>query len=146
MLIFRSPYAWLLFSLSSAHAASLIPTAGSDSFPQCAVDCSVLQQAQDSCTAGPQSSWVSCFCESALLTSLKSSGSLCTSCTATADQSQLSSWYKSYCSSGGKPDNAATTATSTTSTATAAGATNTATNTASSANSNYSTAEEHPSW
>ncbi|KAJ5178717.1 hypothetical protein N7492_001927 [Penicillium capsulatum] len=138
---------FLFLFVLSAHAASLIPTTASDSFPQCAVDCAVLQQAQDSCTAGAESSWVSCFCESALLTSLKSSGNICTSCTSTADQSLLSSWYNNYCRSGGSkkaPGNAATT--TTTSDTTTAAATTGPTTTASSANANHaSVAEEHPS-
>ena len=151
---------FLLFSLLSITFAdkNLIPTSASDSFPQCGVDCSLLQQAQDSCTAGPEASWTSCFCESAMLTSLKSSGNICTSCTSTTDQSLLSTWYNNYCSSGGGTnngngnansnkgaDNAAPSSSISSDAATASSATPSAT--AASANAHkLSAAEENRSW
>lgn len=89
--------------LSTVWAANknLIPTSASSSFPQCGLSCSVLTSAQDSCTASAdQSTWFSCFCQSALLTSLKTSGSVCSNCDA-SDQALVSTWYNNYCSSGG---------------------------------------------
>lgn len=116
MTLFTSRWLALLFLtlLSTAWAAdsNLIPTAPSSSFPACGLSCSVLFSAQDSCTAAAdQSTWVSCFCQSALLTSLKTSGSVCPNCDA-ADQALVSTWYNDYCSSGGTDTGASTPATS----------------------------------
>ncbi|KAJ5115351.1 hypothetical protein NUU61_001110 [Penicillium alfredii] len=135
-----------LFATTRAADKNLIPTQASDSFPACGLSCDTLKQAQDSCTAGAdQSAWVSCFCQSALLTQLKSSGSLCSSCTSSSDQSLLSSWYKNYCKSGGKAqttaDDKANTATATTTTTGATG-----TSSSDSSGKTYATTEEHKSW
>lgn len=90
-----------LFSTAWAADKNLIPTSPSSSFPACGLSCSTLTSAQDSCTASPdQASWFSCFCQSALLTSLKSTGSVCANCGA-SDQALLSTWYNNYCNSGG---------------------------------------------
>ncbi|KAJ5740037.1 hypothetical protein N7533_012821 [Penicillium manginii] len=129
-----------LFTTTLA-ASKPIPTSASSTFPQCGIDCSILKSAQDSCVAGAESTWNSCFCESSLLTTLKTSGAICSNCDS-SDQTTLSSWYNSYCKSGGST-------TSTTSTATAATATtgtSTSTATAASSGSKNATTEENKSW
>ncbi|KAJ5167615.1 uncharacterized protein N7482_003209 [Penicillium canariense] len=135
----------LLWLCATVSASSIIPTAASSSFPQCGLSCTLLTQAQDSCMSGAASSWVSCFCQSALLTSLKSSGSLCTSCTASADQSLLSTWYNNYCNSGGTDTGASTTTTSSSSSTTST-STATAAVTAGKSTTNSSTTDEKKSW
>lgn len=103
---------FILLSTAWAASTSLIPTSASSSFPQCGLSCSVLTSAQDSCTASAdQSTWFSCFCQSALLTTLKTSGSICSNCDA-SDQALVSTWYNNYCSSGGTDTGASTTTTS----------------------------------
>ncbi|KAF7719078.1 Uncharacterized protein PECH_000262 [Penicillium ucsense] len=87
---------------SATAAANILPAAASASFPECGLSCTPLTQAQASCESGAQATWVSCFCQSALLPTLKTSGSLCTSCTAPADQALLSTWYNAYCNSNGQ--------------------------------------------
>lgn len=144
---------WLLFAatlLPSVLAADKpIPTSASSDFPQCGIDCSVLNSAQDSCTAGAESSWTSCFCQSSLLTSLKTSGSLCSNCDS-SDQTTLSDWYNSYCKSGGKSSSSNSNSNKnsnkdSTNTATTTSATSTATG-ASNASSKNATTEENKSW
>lgn len=119
-----------LFSSSTlAQSVTLIPSAGSDTFPACALNCATLKEAQDSCVppAAPttnQATYVSCFCQSALLTQLHSSpnGVCDSSCTSTTDLQKLEQWYNNYCSTGGSVQTT-TTASSTTSTVAAATAT-----------------------
>lgn len=143
---------WLgLFLLSiyasTSSAASILPSAASSTFPECGLSCTVLTQAQTSCEAAGQSTWVSCFCQSALLTSLKTSGSLCTSCTSASDQALLSTWYNNYCSSGGQDTGSSdTTTTVSTDAATATSAAATASATAGQSTSNTSAANENKSW
>lgn len=84
-----------------ACAASILPPSSSSTFPQCGFSCTMLTEAQSSCEAAGQSTWVSCFCQSALIPSLHSSGSICSNCDA-ADQQLLSTWYNNYCKSGGQ--------------------------------------------
>ncbi|KKA21758.1 Integral membrane protein [Rasamsonia emersonii CBS 393.64] len=65
---------WAL-SPALAQDVHLLPTAASSTFPACALSCTTLQQAQSGCVppAAPvsnQATYVSCFCQSALLTSL----------------------------------------------------------------------------
>ncbi|KAJ5623865.1 hypothetical protein N7510_000174 [Penicillium lagena] len=96
----------LLLALYTAPsiAASILPTAASSTFPSCGLTCSTLTGAQTSCESNTdQSTWVSCFCASALLTGLKSSGAVCNTCSS-SDQQLLSTWYNDYCNSGGKVD------------------------------------------
>ncbi|KAJ5542848.1 Integral membrane protein [Penicillium sp. DV-2018c] len=90
-----------------AAGTNILPTAATDKFPQCGLSCAPLTNAQSSCESGPPESWTSCFCESTLLTGLKSSGGICASCSA-ADQTKLSTWYNGYCASGGKDQDADT--------------------------------------
>ncbi|CAG8930823.1 unnamed protein product [Penicillium salamii] len=129
----------LTFALS-ALSASILPASASSSFPQCGLTCTALTNAQTSCESGATDSWTSCFCQSSLLTGLKSSGSVCSSCS-TEDQSTLSTWYNNYCKSGGTSNSAATTTS-----ATSATASSTATGTASKSNANTSATEEKKSW
>lgn len=134
----------LLTLLTTTLAAdkNLIPTAASSSFPQCGLTCSQLYAAQDTCTqAADSSSWVSCFCQSSLIPNLKTSGAVCSSCSAD-DQALVSTWYTNYCNSGGKETS------NTATTSSAAASTATSTSGASSANSSKSSSEteENKSW
>lgn len=129
---------------SATTATNILPAAASASFPQCGLSCTALTQAQGSCESAAQATWVSCFCQSALLTTLKTSGSVCTSCTAPADQSLLSTWYNNYCNSNGQDTSNAGSSTNTaaTTTATVASASTSGGKSASS----KSTSEVQPSW
>ncbi|KAJ6087764.1 hypothetical protein N7467_006678 [Penicillium canescens] len=136
----------LLTLLTTTLAAdkNLIPTAASSTFPQCGLTCSQLYAAQDTCTqAADSSTWVSCFCQSSLISNLKTSGSVCSSCSA-GDQALVSTWYTNYCNSGGKE----TSNTATTTSSAAASATATSMSGASSANSSKSgsATEGNKSW
>lgn len=137
----------LLLSLyaSTSAAASILPSAASSSFPQCGLSCTALTQAQSSCEAAAESTWVSCFCQSSLLTTLKTSGSLCSSCTSSADQSLLSTWYNNYCNSNGK-DTGSTDTSTTTDTTTATNSASTGTATAVQSTTNTSAADQNKSW
>lgn len=140
----------LTLTISTFAADSILPTAASNSFPQCGLSCTTLTGAQTSCESGEASTWVSCFCESSLLTTLKTSGSICASCSA-ADQTTLSTWYNNYCSSGGKDtsnSNGKDTANVATATKQAAASTPSTSDTSSSATTNKSpaAAEEKKSW
>jgi hypothetical protein len=128
-----------------AQNVQLLPTAASSTFPACALQCTTLQQAQTGCVppAAPvtdQAIYVSCFCQSALLTTLHTSAdSVCnTQCTSTSDRQLLTTWYQNYCSSGGKDGGEPTTTT------TAAAAPATAKSTTSTATANLYPAP--PSW
>lgn len=97
-----------IFTSSVSSQDPLIPSSGSDTFPACAVQCPLLNEAQSSCQAAPatgRDSLVSCFCQSALLTSLHSvpDGVCDASCPSKDDQEKLQSWYSSFCASGGDP-------------------------------------------
>ncbi|KAK9853435.1 hypothetical protein MYU51_006539 [Penicillium brevicompactum] len=129
----------LTFALT-AWSASILPTSASSTFPQCGLSCTALTNAQTSCESGAAASWTSCFCQSSLLTGLKSSGSVCSSCS-TEDQATLSTWYNNYCNGG-------STATTTSASAATGSSTSTATSTgtASKSNANTSTTEENKSW
>lgn len=132
---------FLLLALSlSALSASILPTSASNTFPQCGLSCAALTNAQTSCESGAAASWQSCFCQSSLLTSLQSSGNVCSSCSSD-DQATISTWYKNYCSGDGST--ATSTTTGATSTATS---TSTSTTTPAKANSNISNTEEKKSW
>lgn len=141
----RLPFLFLALialTISALAADSILPTAASSKFPQCGLTCTTLTGAQTSCESGEASSWTSCFCQSSLLTGLKSSGSICSTCSA-ADQATLSTWYNNYCNSGGK-DTSGTETTTTTTTASAVAASTSASS--SSATKSASTTEEKKSW
>lgn len=118
----------LFASSTAAQSVTLLPSAASDTFPACALTCQTLEQAQGSCVppAAPvtnKATYVSCFCQSTLLTQLRSSpASVCTACSA-ADAQTLEQWYNNFCATGGDVQ---TTTTSTSTTATNAAATTTA--------------------
>ncbi|KAJ5584740.1 uncharacterized protein N7459_004540 [Penicillium hispanicum] len=133
-----------LLSTSLAADKNLIPTSASSSFPQCGLSCSSLYAAQDSCTSAADSStWVSCFCQSSLVSGLKTSGSVCSNCDA-SDQKLVSTWYSNYCNSGGSNKGTDNTATTSTSSSTTSSATSTAT--AGSSSSSTGITEEKKSW
>ncbi|KAL3476758.1 hypothetical protein BJX99DRAFT_258090 [Aspergillus californicus] len=106
-------YLTLAFSSSIlAQDVSLIPSAASSSFPACALSCSVLSSADDSCTPPTaavtnRQTYVSCFCQSALLTTLQSSadGTCTDTCTSSDDRELLQQWYVNFCNSGGDTGN-----------------------------------------
>ncbi|RMJ28625.1 integral membrane protein [Aspergillus sp. HF37] len=92
-----------------SQSVTLLPSSASDSFPACGLSCTVLQKAQDGCVppAAPktgQSTYVSCFCESALISPLHSNpNSVCQDvCKSASDRSLLQDWYNNFCASGGK--------------------------------------------
>lgn len=102
----------LLLSVLAADDTQLIPTAGSKTFPQCAINCNNLKQAQTLCVpptapATGKSAYVTCFCQSNLLVNLKNSpdGVCDDTCSSPDDKNTLKKWYTDYCSSGGNlPD------------------------------------------
>ncbi|KAE8395167.1 hypothetical protein BDV23DRAFT_146273 [Aspergillus alliaceus] len=121
----------LALSLSvRADDTNLIPSAASDSFPSCALSCPVLQQAQSACIppnapGNGRSTYVSCFCQSSLISQLHVSadGTCADTCTNPADRSTLKTWYSDFCSSGGSKDTATqTTSAASTSTSTSTSA------------------------
>ena len=87
--------------LVAGQSGSLIPT----TLPACAQTCAVLQAAATGCVppAAPvtdQNTYQSCFCQSALLSSLQTSSSnLCPSQCSDADYATIDTWYKSVCPS-----------------------------------------------
>ncbi|KAF2159926.1 hypothetical protein M409DRAFT_29535 [Zasmidium cellare ATCC 36951] len=110
-----------LVSLVTAQQGVLVN--GNSQLPQCAQGCQALQQAASGCPGGTgsanQATWV-CFCQSAFLTSLKTSSAstLCnTACTNPTDAQQIGTWYTTNCGSdfgasehaGGTTGDAATT-------------------------------------
>lgn len=88
-------------------AQTILPSAASAAFPQCALSCTQLLEAQSNCLppAAPvtnQATYNSCFCQSSLLAQLRISpdGTCDAFCPAESDRQLLQSWYKSYCASG----------------------------------------------
>ncbi|KAE8151637.1 hypothetical protein BDV25DRAFT_89496 [Aspergillus avenaceus] len=117
----------LCVSVRADDDTTLIPSAASDSFPQCGLSCSQLKQAQTGCVppnapSNDRSTYVSCFCQSSIISQLHdSSDGTCTdTCTDAADRTTLKTWYNNFCSSGAnqkdstntQSDSAAATATS----------------------------------
>ncbi|OJD17112.1 hypothetical protein AJ78_02756 [Emergomyces pasteurianus Ep9510] len=106
-----------LFTL--VECQSLIPAAGSATFPGCAVGCLLLQEAQANCVppAAPrtnQATYISCFCQSSLLQALHSSpNGVCDAVCPPRDLSTLQTWYAGLCSAG-NPELTQTTTTSAT--------------------------------
>ncbi|KAA8643684.1 uncharacterized protein ATNIH1004_010458 [Aspergillus tanneri] len=98
-----------ILAADSDSDTSLLPSAASASFPQCGLSCSNLKQAQDGCIppkapAYGHATYVSCFCQSGLLSQLHNSGDrTCDdSCSSPPDRSLLQKWYNDFCSSGGQ--------------------------------------------
>ncbi|GIJ84782.1 hypothetical protein Asppvi_003633 [Aspergillus pseudoviridinutans] len=106
--------AFLLTTTVLATTDTILPSAASASFPACGLSCSVLQQAAGSCLASPEDTHavhVSCFCQSSLISQLKTSpdGPCDSSCTSETDKKLLQTWYINYCNSGGNSEGATTT-------------------------------------
>ncbi|KKY13156.1 putative integral membrane protein [Diplodia seriata] len=121
---------------SLAHAQTLIDFS---QLPACASTCSNFVNAQTGCVppaaaVTTQQTYVSCFCQSALLTNLRAgSGADCASvCPNAADQTAIQQWYAAFCASGGQ----AVTSSATSSTTSATAATSSAADSTSTTNSN----------
>lgn len=139
----RLPFLFLVLialTISALAADSILPTSASSTFPQCGLTCTTLTTAQTSCQAADASTWTSCFCQSSLLTGLKTSGSVCSTCS-TADQATLSTWYNNYCNSGGKDTSKPATTTSSAAAGSTSGSSSSATT-----NKSGTTTEENKSW
>ncbi|KAL4941698.1 hypothetical protein BDV06DRAFT_177594 [Aspergillus oleicola] len=105
-----------LFYLSLAFSSSILaqdvqlrPSEASDSFPSCGLNCNILTQADDACTPPSaqvtnRQTYVSCFCQSSLLTTWSQNiDSICTdSCQSSQDRQTLQTWYTNFCQSGGQ--------------------------------------------
>ncbi|KAL5359254.1 hypothetical protein BJX96DRAFT_174198 [Aspergillus floccosus] len=98
----------LLLLVHADDATTLVPTAASDTFPQCALSCSALNSAQSLCIpptapATGRSTYVTCFCQSNLLVQLKTSpdGTCNDVCTDASDRTTLQKWFSDFCASGG---------------------------------------------
>ncbi|KAL4971884.1 hypothetical protein BDW66DRAFT_145265 [Aspergillus desertorum] len=104
-----------------AQDVQLRPNAASSSFPACGLTCSVLAQADDSCTPPTaqvtnQETYVSCFCQSDLLKNFHTTadGTCDDTCTSSDDRQLLQQWYVGFCNSGGDTEsNAGSTESST---------------------------------
>ncbi|OKL62482.1 hypothetical protein UA08_02553 [Talaromyces atroroseus] len=140
---------------TSSDSFSFLPSSASSTFPECGLSCNALLQAQTVCVP-PQAAvtndqtYISCFCQSSYLTSLTSSGAVCSSCSA-ADQQLLVNWYNGYCAGGYTSTLTATaTTTSSTNTATDTAAATTTTGTAAAAStssaSSSSKSSGSPGW
>ncbi|KAL2868776.1 uncharacterized protein BJX67DRAFT_36965 [Aspergillus lucknowensis] len=105
-------YLTLAFSTSIlAQDVVLRPSAASDSFPACGLTCSLLSQADDSCTPPTaqvtnRQIYVSCFCQSALLATFRESpvGICDDTCTTDPDRQLLQQWYVNFCDHGGNTE------------------------------------------
>lgn len=137
----------LLSSLTPVFAAdqfAIVPTAASSTFPACGLTCPVLTQVQTGCVP-PQApvtndqTYVNCFCNSPTLVGLKTTGTVCYTCTDATSQNLLVQWFNGYCN-GGYTSTLTSTATSTTSAATS-GATTTGSATTTATNVPTDTAE-----
>ena len=112
----------------AAQTVNLLPS----NLPACAQQCTILTQAQGSCTpplapVTTDTIYESCFCQSALLTSLYSNtnAQLCTSCSST-DMATIQQWYQGVCPDNGRgAPNFGTLATGPTTTSVATGPTTT---------------------
>jgi hypothetical protein len=93
---------------SVATAQTLVPTAASNDFPACALNCQLLLSAQGGCVppAAPvtdQAVYVSCFCQSTLISALHTSpdGTCDSYCSVESDRQELMAWYNNLCAAGG---------------------------------------------
>jgi len=98
----------LLSLVSLVSTQTIVPTTSSSSFPGCALSCSPLLQAQTLCVppsapVSNEATYVNCFCQSSLLSTLYSTpdGPCDSVCTIESDRQLLQSWYKNFCASGG---------------------------------------------
>ncbi|KAL4884454.1 hypothetical protein BJY04DRAFT_8824 [Aspergillus karnatakaensis] len=102
-------YLTLAFSASIlAQDVSLLPSAASDSFPACGLTCSLLAQAETSCTppsvaVSNQQTYVSCFCQSPAIIDFQNSpdNTCLDTCAVPTDRQLLQQWYLNFCNNGG---------------------------------------------
>ncbi|KAL2427182.1 hypothetical protein ABEF95_009870 [Exophiala dermatitidis] len=102
--------AFLLLTFSHlVLAQTIVPTSSSNSFPGCALSCTVLLQAQTLCTppnvaSTNQITYENCFCQSSLLQALYSTpDAICAGeCTIEADRQQLQKWFTGFCAQVGQ--------------------------------------------
>ncbi|EHY52116.1 hypothetical protein HRR83_003320 [Exophiala dermatitidis] len=154
-----STIAFLLITFSHlVLAQTIVPTSSSNSFPGCALSCTVLLQAQTLCTppnvaSTNQITYENCFCQSSLLQALYSTpDAICAGeCTIEADRQQLQKWFTGFCAQVGQgvdplTSTAATTSPTSTNAATvtrdSSGAANSGTGSASGSKSSSS----HQAW
>jgi hypothetical protein len=143
-----------LFLLLASAAVSAVAQTVIDytKLPECAHTCAILDQAEKNCVppAAPvteQGIYQSCFCLSALLTPLKTSGSLCQqACTSQDDATKISQYYIALCNGPVVQPAAPSTSTSTTATATATTSTATGTATAGAAGAKGVQQAKDQSW
>ncbi|PTU23528.1 hypothetical protein P175DRAFT_0432066 [Aspergillus ochraceoroseus IBT 24754] len=112
-----STFLYLTLAFSTfAHAVTLLPSAASDTFPECGLTCTTFTEAETGCVppAAPvtnQATYVSCFCQSSLLTTFRSSadGTCDTTCTKESDRKLLQEWYLNYCKTDGSSSDSSST-------------------------------------
>jgi len=99
---------------------TLLPSAPSAQFPNCAFACTYLQQAASLCLppaapATDQTTYISCFCQSGLLAPLYSSphGVCDAQCPVESDLDTLQLWYKGFCGQNNAATHAPTSTTTT---------------------------------
>lgn len=91
--------------VSAQDTFSFLPSAASSTFPACGLSCQLLLEAQSACVP-PQAgvsntdTYISCFCQSSLISGLPYTASMCPTCTTASDQQLLINWYKNYCAGG----------------------------------------------
>ena len=98
-----------IFSLLTPFVSTQTVNLLASNLPSCASQCTVLTNAETSCTPplAPVTSdqiYESCFCQSALLTSLYSNAAVqgvCPSCSS-ADMLNIQNWYHGVCPNAGK--------------------------------------------
>lgn len=124
----------LSFALLAVLASVLVAESVIDysKLPDCAHQCAVLDQAEKNCVppAAPvtdQGIYQSCLCQSALLTTLHSSGTLCQQFCSTDDANKISQYYVALCNGPVVQPPAATTIATTTRASTSTSAKGTAT-------------------
>ena len=111
-LLFCSLSSLLVFSSPVlAQTTSLLPSVASDdhTFPSCASNCPLLQQAESSCiqnenanaNANDYAASVSCFCQSGLIDQLHHfpNGTCDDTCSSISERGLLQTWYEEFCSS-----------------------------------------------
>lgn len=110
-IIFAVPAFIFLFSLASSQ------TLISSTLPACVQQCPILQEAQAGCIppaalVTDQSTYQSCFCQSAFLTSLAANpSSICPTCPP-VDLTTLQTWFTGFCTAGAPLPTSTTSSTS----------------------------------
>lgn len=147
-IIFVVPAFTLLFSLASSQ------TLISPTLPACAQQCATLLQAQAGCVppaalVSDQSTYQSCFCQSAFLTPLAANPStICPACSP-VDLTTLQTWFTGFCTTGAQLPTSTTSSTSsspTTTVPTAAPPGPTAQNTAGESTISDTTPPDNRGW